>query len=110
MTKFSDVSSTALEKSERFENIVTVNETWAFHYDKETKDRLQFKRPKPRQGIALDYQHLCITELFIFLLFIRYYKTVHKLPAIKFCKGEISAFVERNLLFENYAMTRVIPS
>jgi hypothetical protein len=42
MTDFSDVSSTALEKSELFENIVTINETWAFHFDKETKDRLQF--------------------------------------------------------------------
>jgi len=29
-------------KSELFENVVTVNETWAFNYDKERKDRLQF--------------------------------------------------------------------
>ena len=40
---FSDVSSRALEKSEFFENVVTVNETWTFHYDKEKKNSLQFK-------------------------------------------------------------------
>jgi hypothetical protein len=110
MTNFSDVSSRALEKSELLENIVTINETWALHYDKETKDRLQFKRPNPRQEIALAYQHLYITDLFISLLFICCSKTDNKHPAIKFCKGEITAFVERNLLFENYDMTRVIPS
>jgi hypothetical protein len=110
MTNFSDVSSRAMEKSELFENIVTINETWAFHYDKETKNRLQFKRPNPRQGIALAYQHLCITELFISLLFICCSKTVNKHPAIKLCKGKITAFVERNLLFGNYAITRLIPS
>jgi hypothetical protein len=107
---FSDVSSRALEKSESFEKIVTINETCPFHYDKETKDRLQFKQPNPRQGIALAYQHLCITELFISLLFILYSKTVKKHPVIKFCKGEITTFVERKPLFENYAMTCVIPS
>jgi hypothetical protein len=109
MTNFSDVLSRALEKIRVFENIVTINETWAFHFEKESTDRLQFKRPNPRQGIALAYQHLCVTELFISLLFIRCSKTANKHPAIKFCKDEIIAFVERALLFENHTMTRIIP-
>jgi hypothetical protein len=53
-----------------FENIVNISETLAFHYDNEAKDRLQFKRPHPRQEIARAYQHISITELFVSLLFI----------------------------------------
>ena len=32
-----------------FENVVTISETWAFHNDKEMKDRLQGKA-KPTAG------------------------------------------------------------